>query len=62
MVESNVYSESDLKPFKTRLADLRQIVKDDAKNQPAAMIELLDRKLNQCGASLLCFPVIHSDN
>jgi hypothetical protein len=49
MTESFVYSESDLRPFQSRLAELRQIVKDDAGNQPLAMIQLIERKLTQCG-------------
>ncbi|CAG8777389.1 16152_t:CDS:2, partial [Acaulospora colombiana] len=48
MRESMVYSEADLGPFQKRLEELRQIVKDDAANNPAAMIQLLERKLNQC--------------
>jgi hypothetical protein len=54
MRESMVYSEADLGPFQKRLEDLRQIVKDDAANNPPAMIELLERKLNQCGMCYLC--------
>lgn len=62
MLESSVYSESDLRPFQSRIAELRQVVKDDAKNQPPAMIQLIERKLTQCGE---CFhftlvPCIHS--
>jgi len=53
-----VYSEADLGPFQKRLAELRQIVQDDAANHPPAMIELLERKLGQCGAYLRRFPVI----
>jgi hypothetical protein len=49
MLESSVYNESDLRPFQSRLAELRQVVKDDAKNQPTAMIQLIERKLTQCG-------------
>lgn len=49
LLESAVYSESDLRPFQSRIAELRQIVKDDAKNQPPAMIQLIERKLTQCG-------------
>ena len=52
MRESMVYSEADLGPFQRRLADLREIVQNDAENHPSAMIELLERKLNQCGKSL----------
>lgn len=48
MRESMVYSEADLGPFQKRLAELRQIVQDDAANHPPAMIELLERKLGQC--------------
>ena len=52
MRESMVYSEADLGPFQKRLAELRQIVQDDAANHPPAMIELLERKLGQCGTYL----------
>lgn len=52
MKESMVYSEADLGPFQKRLAELRQIVQDDAANHPPAMIELLERKLGQCGMYL----------
>jgi hypothetical protein len=51
MRESMVYSEADLGPFQKRLAELRQIVQNDAANHPPAMIQLLERKLNQCGTS-----------
>jgi len=52
--ESGVYGESDLLPFKHRLADLRQIIRKDADAglQPNAMIKLLERKLDKCDASL----------
>lgn len=50
MRESMVYSEADLGPFQKRLEDLRQVVKDDAANNPPAMVQLLERKLNQCDA------------
>jgi hypothetical protein len=52
MRESMVYSEADLGPFQKRLAELRQIVQNDAANHPPAMIELLERKLGQCGTYL----------
>ncbi|PVF97929.1 hypothetical protein CPB86DRAFT_705992 [Serendipita vermifera] len=50
MRESMVYSEADLGPFQKRLEELRQVVKDDAANNPPAMVQLLERKLNQCDA------------
>ncbi|KZP01417.1 hypothetical protein CALVIDRAFT_532182 [Calocera viscosa TUFC12733] len=52
--ESGVYGESDLQPFKHRLADLRQIIRKDAETglHPSAMIKLLERKLDKCDASL----------
>ncbi|EJU03829.1 hypothetical protein DACRYDRAFT_49860 [Dacryopinax primogenitus] len=52
--ESGVYSESDLQPFRHRLADIRQIVRKDAETglHPQAMIKLLERKLDKCDASL----------
>lgn len=53
MRESMVYSEGDLGPFLKRLAELRQVLQDDAANHPQAMIQLLERKLNQCGTSSL---------
>jgi hypothetical protein len=58
MRESMVYSEADLGPFQKRLAELRQIVQDDAANHPPAMIELLERKLGQCGKYICRLPVI----
>jgi ABC-type Zn2+ transport system substrate-binding protein/surface adhesin len=49
MGESMVYSKADLGPFHDRLAELHQIVQNDAANHPPAMIQLLERKLGQCG-------------
>lgn len=58
MRESMVYSEADLGPFQKRLAELRQIVQDDAANHPPAMIQLLERKLSQCGTYLVAYTSI----
>jgi hypothetical protein len=51
MNESAVYTESDLKSFRTRLDELREIVRNDTESglHPPAMTKLLDRKLNECG-------------
>ncbi|KAJ3549614.1 hypothetical protein NMY22_g811 [Coprinellus aureogranulatus] len=50
MNESNVYNESDLKPFQKRLAELRDIVSRDAEagKHPKALTKLLERQLNEC--------------
>lgn len=52
MNESSSFTESDLKPFRGRLNELRRIVESDrqSKKHPEAMTMLLDRKLNACGA------------
>ncbi|QRV88812.1 hypothetical protein RhiJN_16830 [Ceratobasidium sp. AG-Ba] len=52
--ESAVYTESDLKPFRSRLDELREIVRKDTESglHPPAMTKLLDRKLNECDAIL----------
>ena len=51
MNESAVYTEGDLKSFRTRLDELREIVHKDTESglHPPAMTKLLDRKLNECG-------------
>ncbi|KIP09989.1 hypothetical protein PHLGIDRAFT_125824 [Phlebiopsis gigantea 11061_1 CR5-6] len=50
MNESGIYNESDLAPFHRRIADLRQIVQQDAESgkHPVAMTTLLERQLNEC--------------
>jgi hypothetical protein len=55
MNESTVYNESDLKPFQRRLAELRDIVSRDSEagKHPKALTKLLERQLNECGASRL---------
>jgi hypothetical protein len=60
MNESAVYSESDLAPFRRRLADLHKIVEDDKNGgkHPGSMTKLLERELNHCGA---VFPHLHAD-
>ncbi|KAG8698496.1 hypothetical protein FRC08_005877, partial [Ceratobasidium sp. 394] len=54
MNESAVYTESDLKSFRNRLDELREIVRKDTDSglHPPAMTKLLDRKLNECDAIL----------
>ena len=51
MNESGVYNESDLNPFHKRIAELRQIIKNDEENKrhPKAMVKLLERQLKDCG-------------
>jgi chromosome segregation ATPase len=51
MDESAVFNESDLAPFHRRLAELRQIVQQDAAagKHPDALTKLLERQLNECG-------------
>ena len=51
MNESGVYNEGDLNPFHKRIAELRQIIKNDeeSKRHPKAMITLLERQLKDCG-------------
>lgn len=53
MNESAVYTEADLKSFRSRLDELREIVRNDKESglHPPAMTKLLDRKLNECGMS-----------
>ncbi|PPQ62875.1 hypothetical protein CVT24_006273 [Panaeolus cyanescens] len=50
MNESAVYNETDLAPFHRRLADLRQIIQNDAESSkhPKAITKLLERQLNEC--------------
>jgi len=50
MDESGIYNESDLEPFHRRIAELRQIVQQDADSgkHPVAMTTLLERQLNEC--------------
>ncbi|KAI0761897.1 hypothetical protein BC629DRAFT_1682625 [Irpex lacteus] len=50
MNESGIYNESDLEPFHQRIAELRQIVQQDAESgkHPVAMTTLLERQLNEC--------------
>ncbi|KAI0091734.1 hypothetical protein BDY19DRAFT_983977 [Irpex rosettiformis] len=50
MNESGIYNESDLEPFHRRIAELRQIVQQDAESgkHPVAMTTLLERQLNEC--------------
>ena len=52
--ESGHYNEPDLGPFNRRLGELRSIVQHDAESgkHPVAMTKLLERQLNECGASL----------
>ncbi|CAE6513816.1 unnamed protein product [Rhizoctonia solani] len=54
MNESAVYTEADLKSFRNRLDELRDIVRNDKESglHPPAMTKLLDRKLNECDAIL----------
>lgn len=54
MNESAVYNETDLRPFQKRLAELRQIVQQDAEHakNPKAVTKLLERQLNECGVYL----------
>jgi len=51
MNESGVYNEIDLGPFHRRIAELRQMIKNDEeeKRHPKAMIKLLERQLKDCG-------------
>ena len=59
MNESSVYNETDLAPFHRRLAELRQIIHQDAESNkhPKAITKLLERQLNECGLSILSFMV-----
>jgi uncharacterized protein YjiS (DUF1127 family) len=52
MNESGVYNERDLNPFHRRIAELREIIKNDEerKRHPKAMVKLLERQLKDCGA------------
>ena len=54
MNESGVYNENDLGPFHRRIAELRQLIKNDeeSKRHPKAMIKLLERQLKDCGMFL----------
>ena len=51
MNESGVYNERDLQPFHKRIAELRQIIKNDeeGKRDQKAMVKLLERQLKDCG-------------
>lgn len=59
MNESAVYTEGDLKSFRTRLDELREIVRKDTDSglHPPAMTKLLDRKLNECGTFAQTIPL-----
>lgn len=63
MNESSSFTESDLKPFRARLNELREIVQHDRASglHPEAMTMLLERKLNACGrfARVLLMSVPH---
>ncbi|KIY66861.1 hypothetical protein CYLTODRAFT_398134 [Cylindrobasidium torrendii FP15055 ss-10] len=50
MTESGVYNESDIVPFQTRLATIRQLVQKDtaAGKHPRSMTKLLERQLGEC--------------
>ena len=54
MNESAVYNETDLAPFHKRLAELRQIIHQDAESNkhPKAITKLLERQLNETGKFL----------
>ena len=54
MNESGVYNERDLDPFHKRIAELRQIIRNDeeSKRHAKAMITLLERQLKDCGTSV----------
>lgn len=65
MNESSSFTESDLKPFRARLNELREIVQHDRTSglHPEAMTMLLERKLNACGelresCSCFCLAVV----
>lgn len=65
MNESSSFTESDLKPFRARLNELREIVQHDRTSSlhPEAMTMLLERKLNACGElresrSCFCLAVV----
>lgn len=51
MNESAVYNETDLAPFHKRLADLRQIIHQDAESNkhPRSITKLLERQVNDAG-------------
>lgn len=53
MNESAVYSEPDLRQFKSRLDQLHHLIREDTASgrHPEAMTRLLERKLNDCGTS-----------
>jgi hypothetical protein len=50
MNESAAYTETDLQPFRHRIEELREIVRNDSEsgNHPQAMISLIERKLAHC--------------
>jgi len=54
MNESSTFTEMDLKPFRARLNELREIVESDKRSgkHPEAMTMLLDRKLKACDGVL----------
>lgn len=50
MVESAVYTEADLKPFETRIQELREIIKNDERQNkhPPQLTKFMSRKLEAC--------------
>ena len=52
MNESALYNESDLAPFQKRIRELRAILQRDATEgkHPQALLKLLERQINKCGA------------
>jgi hypothetical protein len=64
MNESGIYNEPDLEPFLQRLSILRGIIQSDFEKgkHPMAMIKLLERQLNECGASHLAFTVSYANS
>lgn len=57
MNESGVYTETDLQPYRTRLAELRTVIAHEVESGqlPPQMEKLLIRKLEDSGESL-CLP------
>ena len=53
MNESGVYTMKDLEPFKSRLAELRTIIKNGSGSEdvPPSLTRLLTRRLDDCRAS-----------
>lgn len=50
--ESQVYSDKDTAPIRTRLEEIKQIIEDDSSSESPEVIQLIKQKLNVCFQAL----------